>query len=172
MDNLIVDEYSGTYTNGNTTLDPYLRVIEADSVLRLAGAEEIENGIVTRTVFPGDPAAVQYLHAQGRAGGWTMIAAGAISKGAPVYRAANGRVAATGTSKIGCAESAALAVGQTVRVRYMDVSDPDPAAIEDVVYKADDEQAMAGFGKLVIAATVLLLATVLLRRWRRKRAHP
>lgn len=34
-----------------------------------------------------------------------------------------------------------------------------------------DEQAMAGFGKLVIAATVLLLATVLLRRWRRKRAR-
>lgn len=34
-----------------------------------------------------------------------------------------------------------------------------------------DEQAMAGFGKLVIAATVLLLATVLLRRWRRKRTR-
>lgn len=34
-----------------------------------------------------------------------------------------------------------------------------------------DEQAMAGFGKLVVAATVLLLGAVLLRRWRKKRAR-
>ena len=34
-----------------------------------------------------------------------------------------------------------------------------------------DEQAMAGFSKLVIAATVLLIGAVLLRRWRKKKAR-
>jgi uncharacterized membrane protein YdjX (TVP38/TMEM64 family) len=34
-----------------------------------------------------------------------------------------------------------------------------------------DEQAMAGFGKLVVAATVLLVGAALLRRWRRQRAR-
>lgn len=34
-----------------------------------------------------------------------------------------------------------------------------------------DEQAMAGFGKLVVAATVLVIAAALLKRWRRQRAR-
>ena len=34
-----------------------------------------------------------------------------------------------------------------------------------------DEQAMVGFGKLVVAATVLLIGAALLRRWQKKRAR-
>jgi uncharacterized membrane protein YdjX (TVP38/TMEM64 family) len=34
-----------------------------------------------------------------------------------------------------------------------------------------DEQAMTGFGKLVLAATVLLIGAALLRRWQKKRAR-
>lgn len=107
-----------TYINGNGTLLPHRRVIDAGGTLRYASDAELENGTVTRTITPNIPASVQLLDTGGP---WTMIAADAISKDAPVYRAASGKVSAAGTSQIGIADSSSSVDGDFIEVRFQAV---------------------------------------------------
>jgi hypothetical protein len=73
-------------------------------LLRPASETELENGIVTRDVMPGDMAGVQLLYS---AGPFYFLADGSISPGQTVFRAADGKVSATGTSRLGRAQSGA-----------------------------------------------------------------
>lgn len=141
---MIVDQYSATYRNGSSKIARYLRVIEDGNTLRLAGATDVENGITSRTVFPNKLAAVQFLHSQGgQNSAWPMIAAGAINKGATVYRAANGQVSASGSSSIGIAKTTVSSAGTIVEVYFRDGSADAGSVENEVVYKADGAEASA-----------------------------
>ena len=104
---------SATYINGNTTLLAKRRVYDIGGRLRYASDSELENGITTRRVFPNEPAGIDLLD---DAGPWTLIANGPIAKDAPVFRAAQGKVSATGTSQIGRAGSTVGADGEEVQI--------------------------------------------------------
>jgi hypothetical protein len=100
--------YPTTYRNGATAIPPNRRVFESGGLLRLASDTELENGIVDRHIRANDNAAV-YTFSTGDV--VILEAAGAISAEAAVFRATSGRVSATGSSRIGRAQTAALAAG-------------------------------------------------------------
>ncbi len=105
--------YPTTYRNGATAIPPHRRVFEAGGLLRVASDIELENGIVDRTILPNDNAAVD-----GFSSGDIIVveAAGPISVDAGVFRATSGRVAGSGTSRLGRAKTATLGSGETVRI--------------------------------------------------------
>ncbi len=105
---------ANTFRNGGSVLNEYERVIEVGGALIVADDVDIEYGIVTRRIEAGDLAAVQELNHGGKFYG---IAAGAITAGAGVYRAASGRVAGTGESMIGKAVTSASTAGD--RIEYI-----------------------------------------------------
>lgn len=105
-----------TYANGSSLIRQFSRVVNDSGVLRLAGATELENGVTTRTVLPNTDASVYTTHSQGR---YQYLAGGPIASGSAVYRAANGKVASTGTLKVGIAASSASADGESI---YVDIS--------------------------------------------------
>jgi hypothetical protein len=94
-------------------LGQYLRVTGATS-LSLAGASTVELGTLESATFAaGDLGQVRLRTANGTA---KMVAAGAITAGAPVYAAASGKIASSGTVFVGTALEAAGADNDVIEV--------------------------------------------------------
>jgi hypothetical protein len=94
-------------------LGQYLRVTGATS-LSLAGASTVELGTLENATFAsGDLGQVRLRTANGTA---KMVAAGAITAGAPVFAAASGKVASSGTVFVGTALEAAGADNDVIEV--------------------------------------------------------
>lgn len=94
-------------------LGQYLRVTGAAS-LSLAGASTVELGTLENATFAsGDLGQVRLRTANGTA---KMVAAGAITAGAPVYAAASGKIDASGTVLVGTALEAATADNDVIEV--------------------------------------------------------
>lgn len=94
-------------------LGQYLRVTGA-TALSLAGASTVELGTLENATFAsGDLGQVRLRTANGTA---KMVAAGAITAGAPVYAAASGKIASSGTVFVGTALEAAGADNDVIEV--------------------------------------------------------
>ena len=94
-------KYSSTASNGEVTV-------------ALAGASDISLGVVEKPVVTsGDPVTVHLRTAQGTK---LMVASGAITAGNPVYAAASGKVASSGSVYEGHALGAATADGDVIEV--------------------------------------------------------
>lgn len=102
-------------TASNSGIDAYLRVVLDTTTGKavLAGADAAGVGV-----------AIGKADAQSNITFWTYlepgtlchVAAGAIAKYAPVYAAANGKIASSGTVQIGIAMEAAGAAGDVISV--------------------------------------------------------
>jgi len=103
----------GTSYVAQSDLEAYQRVFVVGHEMRAAGAADLENGVVSRNILAGESGAIELLMPGERV---VMIAAGAISAEADVYRAANGRVAAAGSSKIGRSIGDAGAAGNLIEI--------------------------------------------------------
>jgi hypothetical protein len=90
----------------------HLRVKTAGALV-VAGAGDVDLGTMEVPATEAGPASVRLRTAQGTA---KMVAAGAISAGAPVYAAAGGEVSDTGTVYVGTAMEAATADGDVIEV--------------------------------------------------------
>jgi hypothetical protein len=102
-----------TFPTSSVALGQFLRVRNPSS-LALAGAADPSLGTLVKPVFTTDSFGAVML---GNVGGTRkMVAAGAISAGAPVYGAASGKIAATGTVFEGVALEAATADGDIIEV--------------------------------------------------------
>lgn len=98
----------------------FLRV-KTTGALVVAGASDVELGTLESTVTAAGPATVRLRTAQGTC---KMIACGVISSGNPVYAAASGKVAGSGTVLVGTALHATTADGDVVEVlRRAETSD-------------------------------------------------
>lgn len=103
----------GGFTAG-AALAPMRRVKLSSGVLAYAGVNDFDLGVlVNRTLASGDQATVDLSTGEGTT---AMIAAGAITAGADVFAAADGKVASTGSLKIGRAITAAAADLDTLEV--------------------------------------------------------
>lgn len=98
--------------------------------MRAAGSTELENGVVNRGILSGDAGAIELLTPGQRV---IVIAAGAIVAESTVYRAANGRIASTGTSKFGRAVGSAGVAGDLVEV-VVEASEGTPGGTETSNY--------------------------------------
>lgn len=109
-----VETPTKTFT-ASGALGQYLRVKDNGSgKLALAGASDVEIGVLERATFAdGDPATVRLSTAQGTR---KMIASEAITAYNPVYAAASGKIAASGTVVIGRAMEAATANNDVIEV--------------------------------------------------------
>jgi len=113
MTQKVEGRYHGGFTAG-TAIAPGLRVKLSSGKLALAGVNDFELGVnVNRTFADGDPATVDLVTGEGTT---PMVASGAISAGADVFAAASGKVAATGSLKIGRAITAASTDGDHIEV--------------------------------------------------------
>ena len=93
---------------------PYLRVKFTSDVLSLASASENEVGtLAARTLSTDTSGSVRLRSAQGTE---PMVASEAITSGNPVYAAAGGKVAASGTILVGHAMTAAGANNDVIEV--------------------------------------------------------
>lgn len=101
------------------TLGQYLRVKNTGGTLSLAGANEDDVGTVENPVLAAGPATVRLRTAQGT---MQMVASGAVSSGSPVYAAASGKVAATGTQQVGIACTTATADNDVIEVVRLESS--------------------------------------------------
>lgn len=99
--------------NGASPLTAFSRVVWENGTLRVAGDDEQEYGLVVADAEAGGSAQVISWADFGTK---SMIANGPISSGAVVYRAADGKVSATGTDVIGRAYTAANADGELIEV--------------------------------------------------------
>lgn len=91
-----------------------LRVKLTSGKLAVAGTTDVELGTLEEASFADlDVRAVRLRTAQGTA---KMVASEAISAGAAVYAAASGKVAATGTVRVGLALEAATANNDVIEV--------------------------------------------------------
>lgn len=106
---------ASTYRNGSSFLEQYRRVYEMAGLLRYATSAEEEIGILPTNILENYVAAVAGLEHNHR---YKCIADGAINDGVDVYRANDGKVSASGTSKIGKAQSSAGADGDIVEVLF------------------------------------------------------
>ncbi len=102
-----------TYRNGATALAVNRRVFVVGGVLQLAAADELEQGLVQRATPPNQLCSVVSV---ANSIVTTFIANGPISSGADVFRAADGKVSASGSSKLGRAETSAAADGDGIQV--------------------------------------------------------
>lgn len=97
-------------------MDQFLRVKDNGSdKLELAGATDIRYlGTLTRAVLASDDhVAVALRNLEGTT---PMVASGSISRGAPVYAAASGKIASSGTVLLGEAMEAATANNDVIEV--------------------------------------------------------
>jgi hypothetical protein len=112
---------TATVTPGSLTfqasaaLAPYRRVkFHTSGKLEYAGASDFGLGVLDERALAADAyVAVRPYHDPGS---FRVVAAGAINRGASVYAAANGKVAATGTVLLGTAVTAAAADGDELEV--------------------------------------------------------
>lgn len=101
---------------------PYLRVKFASDVLALASSTEHEVGTMAARTLSGDTSGSVRLRTA--PGTCLMVASEAITSGEPVYAAASGKIASTGTILIGLAMEAATANGDVIEVlRRQETSD-------------------------------------------------
>jgi hypothetical protein len=110
-----------TFPKDGTELGPYLRVILNSGVLALAGAASgYELGVMEQRALATDATGTVRLNGTNQT--VRVVAAGAIPTGDGVYRAANGKVAATGTELFGLALEAASGDGSVIEaLRTVDV---------------------------------------------------
>lgn len=98
----------------SSALGQHLRVKLSAGVLALAGSTDVELGTLVDPVVTGDEVASVILRtAQGTR---KMVASGSITAGNPVYAAASGKVAGSGTVYCGTALEAAGANGDIIEV--------------------------------------------------------
>lgn len=111
-----------TFTAGGA-LAQYRRVKLSTGKLAYAGASDSDIGTLETAAFAdGDTRAVRLRNAEGTA---QMVASEAISLGATVYAAADGKVAASGSIVVGQALVAAGANNDVIEVlRHSDPADP------------------------------------------------
>lgn len=109
-----VDSNTKVFQAGGA-LGQYLRVKLVAGVLALAGAADIELGVMLQAAFAaGDRKSVMLRNKQGT---MPMVAVGAIAAGAVVYTDANGQVGTTNTNtRIGVAITAASGAGSILEV--------------------------------------------------------
>ena len=108
-----VETPTKTFTAG-AAIDQYLRVKLSSGKLAVAGASDVSIGVMEVESFADlDKVAVRLSTAQGTR---KMVASEAITAGDPVYAAASGKVAATGTVVEGRALEAATADGDIIEV--------------------------------------------------------
>lgn len=108
-----VETPTKTFT-ANAAMGKHLRVKLSAGEIVLAGASDVELGTTERDVITaGDLAAVRLRTAQGTC---KMVASGSITAGDPVYAAANGKVASSGTVFVGNAMEAAAANNDVIEV--------------------------------------------------------
>lgn len=93
-----------------------LRVKLAAGVLALAGAADEAIGVMHEASFGNANPGVSPVRLRTAQGTCVMVAAGAITAGAPVFAAANGQVSATGTIQEGIALAAAVNAGDFIEV--------------------------------------------------------
>lgn len=105
-------------------ISEHLRVKLSSGELAVAGLTDQDLGVADRPAYAdGDPIAVRLRSAQGTA---KMVAATAITAGAPVYTAASGEISATkamGAVLRGYAKEAATADGDIIEVQQVDATD-------------------------------------------------
>lgn len=89
---------------------------DASKVAACSATDTGAIGVVLDNVSSGDSVAVALLGVANHT--LEVVAGGAISAGAKVYLAANGKVAATGTIQIGTALKAAYADGNLVEIAH------------------------------------------------------
>lgn len=113
MSQCLEGRYHGGFTAG-AAIASSLRVKLSAGKLALAGSTDVELGVLKDRVFAdGDPATVDLRTGEGTT---PMIASEAITAGEPVYAAASGKVAASGSLRIGRALTAATADGDEIEV--------------------------------------------------------
>lgn len=108
-----------TFTAG-AVLPKYARVVPSSGKMVLAGTTVRGFGVTTRPAFAIDEDVPVRL--RGSVGTFPAISAGAISLHAPIYAAADGKVAATGTVLLGHAMNATTGADQYVEVLEGDVA--------------------------------------------------
>jgi hypothetical protein len=98
----------------NAAMGAHLRVKLSSGEIVLAGSTDVELGTTENVVVAADdPIAVRLRTAQGTC---KMVASEAITAGDPVYAAASGKVASTGTVFVGNALEAAAANNDVIEV--------------------------------------------------------
>lgn len=117
-----------TFPN-NAALDPFLRVKLTAGYLVAAGAADDELGTLEQRTFATDgTAAVVPMNTEGTR---LMVAAGAITQYADVYRAASGKISATPNGKrLGIALEASAADGDQIEIYFL------PAAAQQLLVEA------------------------------------
>ena len=101
-----------SFTAGET-IGAYLRVKLAGRTAYLAGASEFGVGVCQQAQSSGQFVCIQpYEHG----GTMKMTASGVIAAGKNVFAAASGKIAATGTKRIGTALEGATADGSVIEV--------------------------------------------------------
>ena len=103
------------FVNGATAIARYTRVKLSSGVLAVAGATDKDIGVLDRRAQANDYANVRLRTAEGTD---CMIASEAITAGATVYTAADGKIGntATGAFQVGTALEAATADGDVIEV--------------------------------------------------------
>jgi hypothetical protein len=98
----------------NAAIDPHLRVALSGGYLAAAGASTVELGTMERRSLAADEyGTVRLRTAQGTR---KMVASGSITKGNPVYAAASGKIASSGTVYCGTALEASATDGDVIEV--------------------------------------------------------
>jgi len=85
-------------------LPPYRRVLLNGETLTLAGADDLETGVISKEAPAGSVVTVEVLEANNV---YPLVLTGTLSSNDAVYRAAEGKVSNTGSSRIGRATQAA-----------------------------------------------------------------
>lgn len=128
-------------------LGQHLRVTLSSGVLALAGAGEFGLGTMENPTF--STAETGTVRLRTAAGTRKMVANAAITAGAPVYAAASGKIAPSGTFLIGEALDAASGDGSIIEVLLFS---SDPGAVHHARVRATIAQVNAGLTVLPAVA--------------------
>jgi hypothetical protein len=115
MSGQFIENGCKAFVCGATAIARYARVKLSSGLLVVAGLEDKDLGIATRRMAPGEHGAVRLRTSEGTD---AMIASEAITAGATVFTAADGKVGptATGAFQVGTALEAATAAGDIIEV--------------------------------------------------------
>lgn len=162
----------------NGAIGQYLRVVLSSGVLAAAGATVPCLGTAEDPILAADTTGTVRLRSA--AGTRKMVASTAITVGSPVYAAASGRVAATGTVLEGIALEASAASGDVIEVLMVTMPGLSPvprvfrgrfslaqvntgatilAAVPGFKYRLQDAAMIAVGGAAAAATTIDILAT-------------
>lgn len=162
----------------NGAIGQYLRVVLSSGVLASAGATLPCIGTAEDPILAADT--VGTVRLRGAAGTRKMVASEAITLGSPVYAAASGKIAATGTVMEGVALEAAAADGDVIEVLMVAMPGVSPvpriyrgrfslaqvnagatvlSAVAGYKYRLQDAAMIAVGGAAAAATTIDLLAT-------------